>query len=68
MKRFFYTRDFAGFYPVGTSAIVLAKDKQEAWELLAKAIEKAGLDPDESGGFTVHELTEGALVLQDGEY
>lgn len=65
MKRYFYTRDFGGHYPVGVSAIVVAKDIDEARELLVEAIRHASLDP---GSFTVHELTDGALVLQDGDY
>lgn len=68
--KLFYTTDFAGHYPVGTSAICWAENEDEAYQILERAIMDKGLSPQYSGGFTVQEFTteEKVIVLQDGDY
>lgn len=70
MMRVFVSTDFEGHWPVGTSAIVVAPNKNSAVSLLSKAIRAAGL-PGDPKQFTVREIkldTAKAEVLQDGNY
>lgn len=65
--------NFAGFYPVGTSAIVVAKHEHEAKEKLSRALVEAGLPALDSNTnvpnvvqIKTHEAS--ALILSDGNY
>ena len=68
----FYATGFQGHWPVGTSAVMVAKDRDEALYLLGVELAKHGLKPgDAYGDFEVVELdtsVANAVVLQDGEY
>jgi hypothetical protein len=64
----FYSTDFEGFYPVGTAAIVIASNEEEARTLLDAEIKKHGL-PDTD--YTLHKVSKGrakALIIVDGNY
>lgn len=61
----YFSNDFTGHYPVGTSAIVRAKDKEEAIKLLNEQLAWQGLVFDG----TLHKWTKTeAIILQNGEY
>lgn len=65
--RVFTCNDFTGHYPVGSAAVVIAKDEHHAEEILRLSLGERGL----SGDFTLKELnvTEaGAVILADGNY
>jgi hypothetical protein len=65
----FYTNDFRGFYPVGTAAVIVARDLDEAYVLMTSKLIALGLGSDTD--FTVQELTTDStnvVVLCDGEY
>lgn len=76
--RTFYTNDFVGHWPVGTGAVVLAKDKSEARRKLRALLKKHGLIQTVTVGaerevrkheWTIQEVTEGpAVMINDGEY
>lgn len=63
-------KTFAGFYPVGTAAVVVAKDNSMATSLLNSALEKHGLigDVKESELIILDTSKEQVLILNDGEY
>ena len=71
--RIYFTTDFEGHYPVGTSAVIVAQDKGHARRLLEKELKKCGL---KLRGFCDMKVTyeeidltiSKAIVLQDGEY
>lgn len=68
--RVYVTRDCKGVYPVGCSAVVVARDGHEALRLLGEALAAAGA-PQAEGSFTIEELdiTEAAArVLTSGDY
>ena len=65
MLRVFYSNDFKGFYPVGTAAVVVAKNEREARKLLEAA------HPMAKKGATLVELKltkAQAVILLDGNY
>lgn len=69
MLRVFYSNDFRGFYPVGTSAVIVARDLDEAYVLLTNKLVGMGLGV--GNDFTVKELPTDSMhvvVLQDGNY
>lgn len=62
----FTSNDFKGHYPVGTSAIIVAKDETRARELLEEARPLAKGDT-----YTMDEVdvnVESCNVLQNGDY
>lgn len=61
----YYSTDFRGHYPVGTSAVVRAENAEEAQRLLSEALEQAGLV---FNGTLTEFKGKGAVVLQDGDY
>lgn len=66
----FYSNDFRGHWPVGTAAIVVAKDQDEARRLLIIQAKFRGLDLSDDD-FTLKELStdwRGAVILADGNY
>ena len=66
----FWSTDFRGFYPVGTAAVVVARNEDEARRLLRQKILDHGL-PDPFDEFTVTELdisSPKAVILRDGDY
>ncbi len=63
----FYTNDFTGHYPVGTAAVVIAKDGEDARRKFRAMFKKHNLP--QCYKWTIHELTEGpAVILIDGNY
>lgn len=65
----FVSDDFKGHWPVGTSAVIVARDEDQARELLQAELIAHGLGGHDA--FTVRKIqTERpqAFVLQDGEY
>lgn len=67
-NRVFVCADFKGHFPVGTAAIIVARDSAMATGLLMKRLSDIGL-PQEN--FRVQELSldeEGVVILNDGDY
>lgn len=64
------TTDFVGHYPVGTSAVVVAKTEEKARFLLACALEKSSIPQDtvDLELTKVHLDVEYCVILQDGDY
>lgn len=70
MKVFTCT-NFEGFYPVGTSAIIVAVDKKQAREFLLKALPKDLRGKNSSKELVFNEVdlvTTNCVILQDGNY
>lgn len=68
--RVFYTNDFRGHWPVGTSAVIVARNIDEAYTLMTSQLIAMGLGADNSD-FTIKELPTDStqvVVLQDGDY
>lgn len=66
-----YTHNtFKGFYPVGTSALIVAGDRDDAIVLLNKELKNIGLDGDASKSdlVLVRPTTKFVRILQDGDY
>lgn len=66
--RVFYSTDFEGLWPVGTSAVVVASSEEEARAMLEKELSERLLA---GAPFTIHELATdkpSVLILQDGNY
>jgi hypothetical protein len=64
----FYSDDFPGHWPVGTSAVVVAEDEQQARHLISEELKNHGLSFE---GCTLEEVdtaTAHAIIIQDGEY
>ena len=54
--RVFYTNDFRGYYPVGASAVIVARDLDEAYRLMTSRLIAMGLGVNNSD-FTIKELS-----------
>ncbi len=61
----FYTTDFTGHYPVGTSAIVRAESMEEAAFMLDAELFKQGLRFD---GTFVELKGKNVIILNNGDY
>ena len=71
--RAYTTTSFVGHYPVGTSAVVVARDRRHAKQLLLAALDRAGLPQSQKQQDDIEfkELNVGmaqAVILQDGNY
>lgn len=71
--RVYIITGFAGRYPVGTSAVIVAKDTTRAFTQLNEALEKAQLSPMTAEQFNqrvklVHTHEPSVEILQDGDY
>lgn len=65
----FTCTEFAGHYPVGTAAVIVAQDMAEARNILAKELASRGLELEEDE--KVVELildAPKAIILRDGNY
>lgn len=65
----FVCSDFQGHWPVGTAAVVVAADIEEASLRLQAKLEEIGLTQDAS--FTLEEISTKVAevyILRDGEY
>lgn len=71
MKLFTCT-NFTGFWPVGTAAVILAKDKEQAEELLMKNLVNSGLGNknkiEDLELIQVSQAKPIAVILNDGGY
>ncbi len=68
--RVFYTNDFAGHWPVGTAAVIVARNADEAYELMTSKLIAMGLMKD-GNEFTLVEIATdvtSVTVLCDGNY
>lgn len=68
--RVFYTNDFRGHWPVGTAAVIVARNLDEAYVLMTSKLIAMGLGADNSD-FTISELptdSTNVVVLCDGNY
>lgn len=69
MMKVFICTDFNGHYPVGTSALIIAKDIETAKSMLSKELEEIGLSQEPN--FTLDEIKtrkEQVIILNDGNY
>ncbi len=69
--RVFYATGFEGHWPVGTSAVIVARDKDEAYVLLNNKLIGIGLPQSKDHDFTMEEVETdrtSVVVLQDGNY
>lgn len=69
--RVFYCNDFTGHWPVGTAAVIVAKDAGEAETLLRLALEADGLAERNTGEIRINELKTEApsvILLCNGVY
>ncbi len=64
----FVSTDFKGHYPVGTAAIIVAKDKRSARNLLKAALEEDGLPTDDFSLREIDVTQPRAEILNDGDY
>ena len=66
----FTNNKFDGYYPVGTAAVVIAEDKQDAARLLSNALSDALLCPDVKAGdmIEINATEELCVILCDGNY
>lgn len=65
----FTSRDFKGHWPVGTAAVIVAENEQEAAELLTEVAAMRGLEIGDD--FTLQEVPitqTQAIILRDGDY
>ena len=65
----FYTNNFCGHWPVGTAAVIVARDLDEAYVLMSKQLCEMGLAQNKD--FSIKELATDrthVVVLQDGDY
>lgn len=68
--RVYTANEFKGFFPVGTAAVVVAKDMTHAAELLNAELKRIGL-PESVKPTDFSEVSKThacAYVLQDGNY
>lgn len=66
----FYNDSFRGYYPVGSSAVLIADNQTEAAELLKLKLEQMGLKQniDPSDIYEIDVMEKGVLILCDGDY
>ncbi len=67
--RVFTCNDFEGRLPVGSAAVVIAKNAERAHAMLIAALEARGLPQKEMITITEQSLTEeSCTILVDGDY
>lgn len=69
--RVFYATGFKGHWPVGTSAVIVARNKDEAHVLLNSDLIGRGLPQGPDDNYDLEELPTDStrvVVLQDGNY
>ncbi len=67
--RVFYCTSFVGHQPVGTCALVVAEDEQDARTRLALKLEAIGLNLSDGDAIEELDTTQpSALILLDGDY
>jgi len=60
--------DFKGYYPVGTAAVIIAKNHKQARKLLDEELAERGL-PKGTGKISLQDMSEPyAAILCDGNY
>ena len=67
----FYATGFKGHWPVGTSAVIVARNKDEAYVLLTNTLIGKGLPQSKDQDFQLEELSTDSthvIILQDGDY
>jgi hypothetical protein len=71
MLRVFTCNNFRGHWPVGTAAVVVARNKEEALSLLLAALEQDGLSNQKDIELRLDQLfltAPQAYILNNGEY
>lgn len=66
-----YTAEFVGHYPVGTAAVVVARDKRTARRVLLAALKDAGVpqkSPDDVDLERLDLRDGNVAIIQDGNY
>lgn len=68
--RIYACNNFRGHYPAGTSAIMIAKTREDAAELLEQHLMKQGLSQLISTEqiFEIDSSTEQAVIFSNGDY
>lgn len=70
--KIFTCNDFIGFWPVGTAAVIIAKNQSQAKKLLVKKLEEINLaEKNIEQYFTIQEVNQEkphVVILRDGDY
>ncbi len=66
--RTFAVTGFNGHWPVGTSAVVVAEDKDEAHGILGEHLKGIGLSIGDATFVEIDPASRQIIVLQDGNY
>lgn len=66
--KIFISDDFDGHWPVGTAAVVVAKNKISARKVLNKELVDCGLKRSEFTLSEVNSKKEQAVIINDGQY
>lgn len=65
----FTCKDFKGLYPVGTAAVIVARDSMHASDLLYAELERLKLKQDKPISLPELNITEpSVLILNNGDY
>lgn len=69
----YYIKNFPGHYPIGTSAVIVARSPMQAFSLLKEALKEYGLNltADDVGPADFSKLNideTHAVILNDGNY
>lgn len=59
---------FTGFNPIGTAAVIIAKNKRQATRLLREELAAIGLKLDDDDVIERVPMKLGAWILESGEY
>jgi hypothetical protein len=67
--KIFVNTTFTGFYPVGTAAVVVAENKEQAAEILSASLKELHLEPVTAEDMIqISTKNPGAFILCDGNY
>lgn len=70
----YYNKSFTGVWPVGTSAVIVARDKRHAFNLLNEELSKLHMETMQFSPDYVNDFVEvsmkgpHAIIINDGDY
>jgi hypothetical protein len=69
-KKVFVCTGFTGYYPVGTAAVVMAENAEQAAKMLGDELKRIKLKQPKPGILpdAMQEFTDGVEILCDGNY
>lgn len=71
MNKVFYCTNFRGYWPVGVSSVIVAKDKEDARSILTQQLIESSILIEDSNDFELKEINlneRKAVVLNDGAW